>query len=98
MSVLDDIIAGVREDLAARQAQVSTSDQLVGWGIYCLFATGIPVGAAIATMRSAKAEDRLHRTIDWVVRNRRSLASWVCLVGGLLLFGDGLTSWVRAGG
>ncbi|MGN6695819.1 MAG: GAP family protein [Aquihabitans sp.] len=83
---------------ALATAQVSASDQLIGWAIYCLFATGIPVAAAVATMRSAKAEDRLHRTIDWVVRNRRPFASWVCLVGGLLLFGDGLVSWVQAGG
>lgn len=82
---------------ALATAQVSQTQQLIGWAIYCLFATGIPVAAAIATMRSAKAEDKLHRTIDWVVRNRRPLASWVCLVGGLLLFGDGLVSWVQAG-
>lgn len=82
---------------ALATSQVSGTEQLVGWAIYCLFATGIPVAAAIATIRSAKAEDRLHRTIDWVVRNRRSLASWICLVGGLLVFGDGLIAWVQAG-
>lgn len=83
---------------ALATAQVSQSEVIVGWLIYCLFATGIPVAAALATMRSARAEARLHRTIDWVVANRRPLASWVCLVGGLLLFGDGLVSWVQAGG
>lgn len=83
---------------ALATAHVSQTDVIIGWVIYCLFATGIPVAAAVATMRSARAEARLHRTIDWVVTNRRSLASWVCLVGGLLLFGDGLVSWVQAGG
>ncbi|HWJ98683.1 MAG TPA: GAP family protein [Acidimicrobiales bacterium] len=82
---------------ALATAQVSSADQLVGWAVYCLFATGIPVVAAVATIRSARAEARLHRTIDWVVTNRRTLASWICLVGGLLLFGDGLASWVQAG-
>lgn len=83
---------------ALATAHVSQADVIIGWVIYCMFATGIPVAAAVATMRSARAEARLHRTIDWVVRNRRPLASWVCLVGGLLLFGDGLVSWVQAGG
>jgi hypothetical protein len=82
---------------ALATAQVSQSQQLIGWVIYCLFATGIPAAAAIATIRSARAEARLHQTIDWIMRNRRPLASWICLVGGLLLFGDGLVAWVQAG-
>lgn len=82
---------------ALATAQVTQTQQLIGWVIYCLFATGIPAAAAIATIRSARAEARLHQTIDWIMRNRRALASWICLVGGLLLFGDGLVAWVQAG-
>ncbi len=52
--------------------------------------------ARVALLRDLRAEARLHRTIDWVVTNRRTLASWICLVGGLLLFGDGLVSIVLA--
>lgn len=81
---------------ALATADVSTSQQLIGWAIYCLFATGIPTVAAIATIRSARAEASLHRTIDWVMRNRRGLASWICLIGGLALFGDGLAAYVKA--
>ncbi len=82
---------------ALATAKVTSTQQLVGWAIYCLFATGLPALAAFATIRSARAEANLHRTIDWVMRNRRSLASWICLVGGLFLFGDGLAAWVQAG-
>jgi hypothetical protein len=83
---------------ALATANVTASQQLIGWAVYCLFATGIPALAAIATIRSARAEASLHRTIDWVMRNRRPLASWICLVGGLALFGDGLVSYVQAAG
>lgn len=79
---------------ALATADVTERQQVIGWAIYCLFATGIPVVAAVATMRSARAEDRLHRTIDWIMRNRRPLSSWICLVGGLLVFGDGLAAYV----
>lgn len=81
---------------ALATANVTSSQQLIGWAIYCLFATGLPSLAAFATIRSARAEASLHRTIDWVMRNRRPLASWICLVGGLALFGDGLVSYVQA--
>lgn len=81
---------------ALATAQVTQSQQIIGWAIYCLFATGIPAVAAIATIRSERAEANLHRTIDWVMRNRRPLASWICLVGGLLVFGDGLVAYVQA--
>ena len=83
---------------ALATSQVTTSQQLIGWAIYCLFATGLPAAAAIATIHSARAEANLHRTIDWVMRNRRGLASWICLVGGLFVFGDGLVALVKAGG
>ena len=81
---------------ALATAQVTQSQQLIGWAIYCLFATGIRAVAAIATIRSARAEANLHRTIDWVMRNRRPLASWICLIGGLFLFGDGLVAYGQA--
>ena len=57
-----------------------------------------PALAAIATIRSARAEANLHRTIDWIMRNRRPVASWICLIGGLVLFGDGLIAYVEASG
>jgi len=81
---------------ALATAQVTATQQLIGWGVYCLFATGIPAAAALATIHSARAEANLHRTIDWVMRNRRPLASWICVVGGLFLFGDGLVAYVQA--
>lgn len=81
---------------ALATAQVTATQQLIGWGVYCLFATGIPAADALATIHSARAEANLHRTIDWVMRNRRPLASWICVVGGLFLFGDGLVAYVQA--
>ena len=83
---------------ALATANVTQSQQLIGWAVYCLFATGLPVLAAVATIRSARAEANLHRTIDWIMRNRRPVASWICLIGGLVLFGDGLIAYVEASG
>jgi hypothetical protein len=83
---------------ALATANVTQSQQLIGWAVYCLFATGLPALAAIATIRSARAEANLHRTIDWIMRNRRPVASWICLIGGLVLFGDGLIAYVEASG
>ena len=82
---------------ALATSDVTKSQQFIGWAIYCLFATGIPVVAALATMHSARAEASLHRTIDWVLRNRRPIASWFCLLAGLALFGDGLVDYVKLG-
>ncbi|WP_426572245.1 GAP family protein [Aquihabitans sp. McL0605] len=83
---------------ALATADVTHSQVLIGWAVYCLFATGLPVLAAFATIHSARAEANLHRTIDWVMRNRRALASWICIIGGLFLFGDGLADYVKASG
>ena len=79
---------------ALATASVTTQQQFLGWALYCLFATGLPVAAALATMHSARAEHDLTRTISWIIRNRRPLSSWICLFVGLALVADGLTTWV----
>lgn len=68
------------------------SSQVLAWALYALFATGLPVIATVAVMRSARAKGDLERALQWVLRNRRALASWICLVGGLALAADGLVT------
>ena len=75
---------------------VSSTQAVTCWAIYASLATGLLVLALVAITRSAKAEDGLRRSIAWVMSNRRSLISWICVVGGLALAGDGLTSYLAA--
>ena len=83
--------------VAIAGASVDRSDQIAAWMLYCLFATGLPALAVIFVTRSDGARDRLQRTIDWVMTNRRRLSSWICVIAGVALTADGLTTWVAAG-
>ena len=81
---------------ALATASVSRSAQVLGWALYCLPATGIPVATVIVVNRSVRAKGELERFIAWIMHNRRGLASWVCLIGGLALVADGLTTYLTA--
>ncbi|MBX3285404.1 MAG: GAP family protein [Acidimicrobiales bacterium] len=82
---------------ALATADVARSTQVGAWVLYALFATGIPVAATVAVIRSARAKGDLQRALDWVMRNRRALGSWICLVGGLALAADGLVTLATTG-
>lgn len=77
---------------ALTSATVSATGAVGYWLLYCSLATGLPAAATVAVTRSARAETELHRSLSWLMRNRRPLSSWICMVAGLALVADGLTS------
>lgn len=79
---------------ALMRVDAGQGTHLMAWGLYVLLATGIPAVATLAVIRSERAKGDLERAIDWVMRNRRRLGSWICLLGGLALAADGLTTLV----
>lgn len=81
---------------ALATASVTSAQQFEGWLLYCLFATGLPTLAIVAINHSARAKGDLERAIAWIMANRRRLSSWICLFGGLALFGDGLMAYLAA--
>ena len=89
-----DYQGSVLAAVALTNHDVSRTEQFLAWLLYCLFATGIPLAVVIVVGRSARAGAGLQRAIDWVMENRRSLISWICLGAGVLLVGDGLTTFV----
>lgn len=91
-----DYTGSVMAAAALSSNPVTTSQAVVCWLIYASLATGLLVVALVAITRSARAEADLHRSIAWVMSNRRSLISWICVGGGFLLLGDGLTSYLTA--
>ncbi len=77
---------------ALASSSLSFSGRLAGLGIFALIASGIPLALMVWTTRSVKARDRVTRVTTWVMRHRRTLASWFAMIGGLLLVGDGILS------
>jgi Sap, sulfolipid-1-addressing protein len=63
---------------------IATADDtgLPALAIFTLFASGIPIGVHIATIRSAIARARIESVTNWVMANRRPLASWFALSAG----------------
>jgi hypothetical protein len=89
-AVLADYQGPVLGSLAIASAGVSAGARLVSVLIYTLIATGIPTAIFLLANRSERAHARLDAGSTWVMKNRRPLASWIAIVGGLLLLGDGL--------
>ena len=62
---------------------------------------GQPVSCALAILLVATRSDRAHVRLqggtDFVLRNRRAIASWFALAFGLLIFGDAVLSAVLVG-
>lgn len=77
---------------ALATADVTRSSQVLAWLLYAAFATGLPVIATVAVTRSARAKGDLERALQWILGNRRVLASWICVVGGLALAADGIVT------
>jgi hypothetical protein len=90
--VVADYQGPVIASFALASSSLGFGGRLAGLGIYALVASGIPLGLMVWTTRSEKARDRITRATTWVMRNRRKLASWFAIVGGLLLVGDGILS------
>jgi len=82
---------------ALTTASVGVGGAFAAWALYCVFATGLLVVALIAVSRSARAENGLQGAIAWVLRNRRRLASWICIVVGVVLVADGTTALLITG-
>jgi hypothetical protein len=83
--------------LALATATVGTGGRLAAWGLYTLFATGIPVLLFVVTLRSQKALQKMNNATGWVMSHRRVIGSWFCLVAGVLLVADAIMSWVAFG-
>jgi len=83
--------------LALATATVGTGGRLAAWGLYTLFATGIPVIVFVLTLRSQKALQKMNNATGWVMSHRRVLGSWFCLVAGVLLVSDAIMSWLAFG-
>jgi hypothetical protein len=83
--------------LALATATVGRGGRLAAWGLYTLFATGIPVVLFLVTLRSQRALEKMNSATGWVMSHRRVLASWFCLVAGVLLLADGAMSWLAFG-
>jgi len=90
--VVADYQGPVIASFALASSSLSFAGELAGLGIYALVASGIPLALMFWTTRSEKARDRITRATTWVMRNRRTLASWFAVIGGLLLVGDGIWS------
>lgn len=83
--------------LALATATVGTGGRLAAWGLYTLFATGIPLILFVVTLRSQKALQKMNHATGWVMAHRRVLGSWFCLVAGVLLVSDAIMSWLAFG-
>ena len=88
--LLADYVGPVIASLALASAPVTIGGRLLGIGFYTLLATGIPATFLLLSIRSARANRKLSDSTSWVLQHRRVLASWVAIVLGLLLIGDGL--------
>jgi len=91
-----DYTGSVMAAAALSSHPVTTSQAIACWAIYASLATGLLIVALLAITRSARAEADLKRSIAWVMSHRRALISWICVGGGLLLVGDGLTSYLAS--
>lgn len=85
---LADYQGAVIASLALTAADVGSSGRLLSIALYTSLASGIPVALMLAITRSDRTRDRLDSGTKWVMRNRRLLASWVCLVLGTFLVAD----------
>jgi hypothetical protein len=87
---LADYQGPVIGSMALSASAVSLSGRLAALGLYTLLATGIPVTIFIIVLRSQKAMEKMNNATSWVMRNRRTIASWFGIVLGTLLIGDAM--------
>ena len=86
--VLADYQGPVIASLALAASEVASAGRLLSIGLYTLLASGIPLALMLAVTRSDRTRDRLDSGTKWIMRNRRLLASWICLVAGTFLAAD----------
>ena len=94
--VVGDYQGPVIASFALASSSAAFAGRLAGLGVYAVVASGLPLGLMLWTTRSERARDRVTRATSWVMRNRRTLASWFALVAGPLLILDGILAWVQA--
>lgn len=92
--LLADYVGPVIASMAIAAAPVELSGRLLAIAFYTALATGIPVAFLVVSIRSARAYGKLTASTSWVLQHRRQLASWLGIVLGLLLIGDGIIGLV----
>ena len=80
----------IRLALAGRPnvGKSSLGNRLLALVPYTLLATGVPLLIVLTTTRSQGARERFTNGIDKLMRNRRQIASWICLLVGALVVVD----------
>jgi hypothetical protein len=76
--------------LAMTATSVGAGGRLACVALYTLLATGIPFAVYSMISRSVRSRDRITNASDWVMKNRRMLSSWICLLLGLFVASDAL--------
>ncbi len=76
--------------LAISVTSVGLAGRLGSVALYSLLATGIPFVVYSLVSRSVRNRDRMTNASDWVMKNRRMLASWIFLLLGLFVASDAL--------
>jgi Sap, sulfolipid-1-addressing protein len=89
-AMLTDVQGPALGSLAIAAAGVGLPGRVGSLVVYTCLASGIRIAAFTAKHRSARVRGRLDRTMAWVMQHRRPLMSWVCLVAGVVLVGEGV--------
>jgi Sap, sulfolipid-1-addressing protein len=76
--------------LAISTTSVGLGGRFASVALYTLLATGIPFVVYSMVSRSVRGRDRVTNASDWVMRNRRMLASWILILLGLFVASDAL--------
>jgi hypothetical protein len=76
--------------LAITATSVGVGGRFASLALYSLLATGIPFAVYSMVSRSVRGRDRITNASDWVMKNRRMLSSWICLLLGLFVASDAL--------
>ncbi len=90
--VVADYQGPVLAAIALTTSSLAVGETLAGIAFYTLFATGIPLGVMLWTTNSQKARDRITDLTEKIMRNRRKIASWFAILGGIALMVDGVWS------
>jgi hypothetical protein len=92
--VLADYQGPFLASMALASASLSFSGRMGGLAFYTVFATGIPLCILLIATRSIETHRKLTDKTSWVLKNRRKIASWVLIVAGIALVGDGIIAWL----
>ncbi len=87
--LLADYVGPVIASLAIASSSVTLGGRFLAIAFYTALATGIPGAFLLISIRSERAHHKLQNSTTWVMQHRRQLASWVLIVLGVLLIGDG---------